>query len=188
MRRSIIAVVSSSIAIAGLSIVLMQWPSPDRTDEKSPLDPEPVGRDGLRAEPARKPRFPLPLPPSGQAGSAPTAPSSAVMDTVLEHPAMPAETVLRSYQIDLCACDSSVCVVDLADRHTAPLMSMRDFDPGQAEHKALIEGIKTCMELVRAREQPVDSKTPAERVAQRDQERREIMLRESGSPEDKRSQ
>ena len=67
--------------------------------------------------------------------------------------------------------------MDLADHHTALLMSLRDFDPGNAGQKALIEGIKECIELVRAREQPVDFRTTVELAAQRDQERQEIMLR-----------
>jgi hypothetical protein len=182
MRRSIIAVVFSSIAIAGLSMVLMHWPSHDRRDEEPPLDPGPVVLEGQRAEPAHKERFPPSLQPSGPAGPATAAPNPAVVGAVLERPPAPAGEVLGVYQTDVCACYSIACMVDLADRHTALLMSMRDFDPGEAEQKALIEGIKKCIEVVRAREQP-DSRTPAELAAQRDQERREIMLRESGSPE-----
>jgi hypothetical protein len=188
MRQSIIAVVLSSIVIAGLSIVLVHWPSHDRRDQESALEPQPVEHDQLRAEPAHKQRFPLPLQPSGPAGPATVAPNPAVVDLVREHPSASAEEVLWGYQTDVCACYTTACLMDLADRHTALLMSMRDFDPGEAEQKALIEGIKKCIEVVRAREQPVDLRTPAELAAQRDEERREIMLRETGSAEDERSQ
>ena len=141
------------------------------------LDPEPVVLDVLRTEPARKQRLPLPWQPSSQAAPATVAPRPAVVDVVPEKPSAPAEKVLWAYQTDVCACDSTACIVDLADHHTALLMSLRDFDPGNAGQKALIEGIKECIELVRAREQPVDFRTPVELAAQRDQERQEIMLR-----------
>src|SRR5262249_24945234 len=111
-----------------------------------------------------------------------------VVDMVPEQPSAPAEKVLWAYQTDVCACDSTACIVELADRHTPLLMSLRDFDPESAEQKARIEDIKECIELVRAREQPVDFKTPAELAARRDQERREIMLRENTDREDSRSQ
>jgi hypothetical protein len=79
-------------------------------------------------------------------------------------------------------------MVELAGFHTPLLLSLRDFDPGKAEQTALIGGIKQCIELVWAHEQPVDCKTPAELVVQRDQERRELILRERGRAEDERSQ
>ena len=84
-----------------------------------------------------------------------------MVDVVPEKLSAPAEKVLWAYQTDVCACDSTACIVELADRHTALLMSLRDFDPGNTEQRALIEGIKKGIELVRAREQPVDFKTPA---------------------------
>jgi hypothetical protein len=189
MRKSTIAIIFGSIAIvAGLSAVLVHWPSHSWPDAESFLDPEPVVLDVLRGEPARKQRLPLPWQPSGQAAPATVAPRPIVADEFLEHPVVPADTVLSSYQADICACDSTACVLDLADRYTVLLMSLHDFDPGKAEQQARIEDIKQCIELVRMREQPVDSKTPAELAARRDQERREIMLHESGSAEDERSQ
>jgi hypothetical protein len=189
MRKSTIIIIFGSIAlVAGLSAVLVHWPSNNRPDAEPLLEPEPVVLDVLHAEPARKQRLPLPWQPSSQAALATVAPRPAVVDVVPEKPSAPAEKVLWAYQADVCACDSTACIAELADRHTALLMSLRDFDPGNAEHKALIEGIKECIELVRAREQPVDFKTPAELAAQRDQERREIMLRENGSLEDSRNQ
>jgi hypothetical protein len=188
MRKSTIVIFGSIAIVVGLSAVLVHWPSHNRPDAGLLLDPEPVVLDVLRAEPARKQHLPLPWPPSGQADPTIVAPRPAVVDVVPEKPSAPAEKVLWAYQTDVCACDSTACIVELADRHTALLMSLRDFDPGNAEQKALIEDIKECIELVRAREQPVDFKTPAELAAQRDQERREIMLRENGSPEDSRNQ
>ena len=189
MHKSTIIIMFSSIAIvAGLSAVLVHWPNHNRPDVGLLLDPEPVVLDVLRAEPARKQRLPLPWQPSGQAAPATVAPHPIVADEFLEHPAAPADTVLSSYQTDICACDSTACVVELADRYTVLLMSLHDFDPAKAEQQARIEGVKQCIELVRMREQPVDSRTPAELAARRDQERREIMLHESGSAEDERSQ
>jgi hypothetical protein len=189
MRKSTIIIIFGSIAIvAGLSAVLMHWPSHNRPDAELLLEPEPVVLDVLRAEPARKQRLPLPWQPSGQAEPATVAPPPVVVDVAPEKPSAPAEKVLWAYQTDVCACDSTACIVELADRHTALLMSLRDFDPGNAGQKALIEDIKECIELVRAREQPVDFKTPAVLAAQRDQERREMMLRENDGPEGSRSQ
>ena len=181
MRRSSIAVVVSSTVIAGLAIVLMLWPS--RRDEAPPLDPGPVVRDAPRAEPAPPPRDSLSSPSSDPAGpTAAAAPSPAVASAAREHPPLPAAEVLGTYRTDACACYSTACTADLADRYTTRLLSMRDFDPGEAEQQALIEGIKTCIEVVRARAQPEDSRMPAELVAQRDDERQKIMLRERGGP------
>ena len=155
MGKSIVAVVFGSIAIVvGVSIGLV-----------------------LHAETVRQQRFPQPLPLGGQADRASAAFLPAQAGALVEPPSLHAEKALSAYQADVCACISTGCIVDLADRHTAVLMSLRDFNPGKAEQKALIEGIKECIELARARELPLDFSTHAERLAQREQERREVMLR-----------
>jgi hypothetical protein len=188
MHKSTIIIFGSIAIVVGLGAVLVHWPSHNRPDVEPLLDPEPVVLDVLHAEPARKQRLPLPWQPSGQAEPTIVAPRPVVVDVAPENPSAPAKEVLWAYQTDVCACDSTACIMELADHHTALLMSLRDLDPGNAEQKALIEGIKECIELVRAREQQVDFKTPGELAAQRDQERREIIFRENSGPEDSRSQ
>lgn len=95
MHKLTIIIIFSSIAIvAGLSAVLVHWPSHNRPDAGLLLDPEPVVLDVLRTEPARKQRLPLPWQPSSQAAPATVAPRPAVVDVVPEKPLAPAEKVL----------------------------------------------------------------------------------------------
>src|SRR5262245_10736634 len=184
MRQPIIAVIVCVIGIAAVSSVVERWPDgaggESGVDHPSAVDHRgPIARDEPSA-PAPPRRLSLPSPQLSEAQPV-TAASPAVVDALGERRGAPAERVLWGYQTEVCACESTECITELADRHPDLLTSLPDFDRRKVEQKALLEGIRKCIELAWAREQPIDLRTPVERAAERERERRRIMLGEHSS-------
>jgi len=180
MRQPIITVIVCLIGIAALSSVLERWP--DRTGVESAVDHQgPVALDEPSDAPAPPRRLPLPSPQLSEVEPVTAAPSPALVDAARESRTVPAEIALWMYQTEVCACDSTECITDLAERHTDLLMSLPDFDRGNAQQMALLEGVRKCIELTWARKQPMDLGTRTELTAERERERREIMLGERDS-------
>jgi hypothetical protein len=177
MHQLIIAFIISLIGIAALAIVLERWPGRDRTSVKPALEQGPSALEGSSPEPARSQRL-RPFPSSSQAGPVTAASGPAIVDARRETRVAAAEMALQVYQTEVCACDSTECIADLEDRHSDLLRSLVYFDPKNGEQRALLEGVTKCIELTWAREDAVDPRTPSELAAERERERRKIMLRD----------